>query len=207
MFNKVIVKSIIVLTIVASAGIALTPTTSDAATTCNLTTPVTSTTSVSCDIPITASVGEAIAITASPDPVTLSATPGGPIATANLTTVVTINTTVGYTVGLYMVNEDGDYPHAPALEPSAGNTPLPAGVPSVGNSAWGVKGGNGAYASTYVGLLKDTPTIFYTAAAGSYDIHDTSTTTQYYTVGASASLAQPAATYTGKLQAIATTAS
>ena len=71
MFNKAIIKSIVVLTVIAGAGVALTPTTSDA-TTCNLVTPVTGTTSASCDIPITASVGKAIAITASPDPVTLT---------------------------------------------------------------------------------------------------------------------------------------
>ncbi|MBR0460792.1 hypothetical protein IJI91_02290 [Candidatus Saccharibacteria bacterium] len=206
MLNKVIVKSIIILTVVAGAGVAFTPLVSEAAT-CSLSTAVTGTTSASCDIPIRARVGKAISITASPDPVSISVTPGGSVATASLSTVVTTNTTTGYTVGLYMVNESGNYPHAPALEPSAGSTTLPAGAPSSGNSAWGVKGGNGSYANTYVGLKKDTSTVFYTAASGSYDIHDTSTTTHTFTVGASASLSQPAGTYTGKLQAIATTAS
>lgn len=206
MLDKVIIKSIIALSIIAGIGAVLTPLSSEA-TNCSLSTAVTGTTSASCDIPISAKLGKAISITASPDPVNITAQPDGPVATASLSTVVSTNTTVGYTVGLYMVNENSSYPNAPALEPTNGNTPLPAGAPSTGTSAWGVKGGNGAYASTYVGLKKDTPTIFYTATADSYDIHDTTTTTHTFTVGASASLSQPASTYTGKLQAIATTAS
>ncbi|MBR2997014.1 hypothetical protein IKF33_01065 [Candidatus Saccharibacteria bacterium] len=206
MLHKVIIKSIITLTIISGVGVAFMPLTSEA-TTCSLSTAVTGTTSASCDIPIYATVGQAISITISPDPVSITAVPGGPIATASVSTTVVTNTTAGYTVGLYTVDEGGNYPHSPALEPSAGNVTLPAGVPTVGSSYWGVKGGNGAYASTYVGLQKNTPTIFYTAAAGSYDIHDTSTTTHAFTVGASASTVQPAGTYTGKIQAIATTAS